>query len=219
MASCLFSLSNAQWKNTSKESEDHEKNPQWKTHAEQFPEGACLQTIPDFFSWLKSNYSPAGKHQGCEYFGRMVLQSAPWCSSLALRLVWRCQVGWWGWVSCRRQGHWKTGTPNQRRRQSHPQLLVFVTGPGNYQVAGKYPFLCQRCVISLRSTVPSELCEPFSYRWRVNHHWSKGRTNCKAIVNSEAEEFSFHRCKYNSSKKLLKLYSVYGCKNHHGYCF
>ena len=54
--------------------------------------------------------------------------------------------------------------PKQRREHSHPQLLVFVTGPGNYQVAGKYPFLCQRCVISLRSTVPSELCEPFSYR-------------------------------------------------------
>ena len=31
----LFSWSNARWKNTSKESEDHEKNPQWKKHAEQ----------------------------------------------------------------------------------------------------------------------------------------------------------------------------------------
>ena len=44
----------------------------------------------------------------------------------------------------------------QRRRHSHPQLLVLVTGPGNDQVAGKHPFLCQRCVISLREIVPSE---------------------------------------------------------------
>ena len=109
--------------------------------------------------------------------------------------------------------------PTQRRRHSHPQLLVFVTGPGNYQVAGKYPFLCQRCVISLRVIVPSELSEPLSYRWRVNHHWSKGRTNCKAIVNPQAEEFSFHRCKNDSSKKLLNLYSMYGHNNHCGHCF
>ena len=54
--------------------------------------------------------------------------------------------------------------PTQRRRHSHPQMLVFVTGPGNYQVACKHPFLCQRCVISLRVIVPSELSEPLSYR-------------------------------------------------------
>ena len=29
------------------------------------------------------NYSPAEKHQGCEYFGRMVLHSAPLFSSQA----------------------------------------------------------------------------------------------------------------------------------------
>ena len=46
--------------------------------------------------------------------------------------------------------------PTQRRRHSHPQILVFVTGPGNDQVAGKLPFLCQRCVISLMEIVPSE---------------------------------------------------------------
>ena len=46
--------------------------------------------------------------------------------------------------------------PTQRRRHSHPQLLVLVTGPRNYQVAGKHPFLCQRCIISLREVVPSE---------------------------------------------------------------
>ena len=44
----------------------------------------------------------------------------------------------------------------QRRRHYHPQLLVLLTGPRNYQVAGKRPFLCQRCVISLREIVPSE---------------------------------------------------------------
>ena len=27
-----------------------------KKHAEQFPEGTCLQSVPDFFSWLKSIY-------------------------------------------------------------------------------------------------------------------------------------------------------------------
>ena len=37
--------------------------------------------------------------------------SIPWCSSLALRLIWWCLVGCWGWGSCRRQTHWKTGTP------------------------------------------------------------------------------------------------------------
>ena len=40
--------------------------------------------------------------------------------------------------------------PTQRRAHSHPQLLLFVTAPDNYQVAGKDPFLCQRSVISLR---------------------------------------------------------------------
>ena len=54
--------------------------------------------------------------------------------------------------------------PNQRRMHSHPQLLVLVIGPGNYQVAGKYSFLCQTCVISLMAIVPSELHEPLSYR-------------------------------------------------------
>ena len=54
--------------------------------------------------------------------------------------------------------------PNQRKRHSHPQLLVFVTGPSNDQMAGEHPFLCQSCGISLRVIVPSELSEPLSYR-------------------------------------------------------
>ena len=98
--------------------------------------------------------------------------------------------------------------PTQRRTHSHPQLLVFVTGPGNYQVTVEYPFLCQRCVISLREIVPSEISESVSYRWRVKHHWSNGRTNCKAIVNPQAEKFRFHRCKNHNCKKLLNPYSV-----------
>ena len=142
----------------------------------------------------------------------MVLHSATWRSNLALGLIWRCHVGCWGWGSCRRQKHWAKGAP-QRRRHSHPQLLVLVTGPRNYQVAGKHPFLCQRCVISLREIVPSELSEPLSHWWRVSHLWSKGKANCKAIVNPQAEEFGFHRCKNNSRKKLLNLYSVYDHKN------
>ena len=74
-------------------------------------EHAYSQSVPDFFSWLKSNYSPTEKHRGCEYFGRMVLHSAIWCSTIALRLIWRCLVECWGWGSCRRQRQWKTGTP------------------------------------------------------------------------------------------------------------
>ena len=46
--------------------------------------------------------------------------------------------------------------PTHRRMHSHPQLLVLMTGPRNYHVAGKHPFLCQRDVISLREIVPSE---------------------------------------------------------------
>ena len=54
--------------------------------------------------------------------------------------------------------------PTQKRAHSHPQLLIFVTGPGNYQVAGKDPFLCQRYVISLIEIVTYEISESVSYR-------------------------------------------------------
>ena len=61
--------------------------------------------------------------------------------------------------------------PTQRRRHYHPQLLVLVTGPRNYQVAGKLPFLCQRCVISLMEIVPSEEKAMTTYysvlNWRI----------------------------------------------------
>ena len=93
----------------------------------------------------------------------MVLHSAPWCSRLAWGssggVRWDVGVG----VPAGGRDTGKQG-PNQRRRQSHPQLLVFVTGPGNNQVAGKYPFLCQTCVINLRVIVPYELSEHLSYR-------------------------------------------------------
>ena len=72
-------------------------------------EGACLQTVSDFFLWLKYNYSPPEEYHGCEHFGRMALHSTPWCSSLALGLIWRCHVRCWGWGSCRRQKHWAKG--------------------------------------------------------------------------------------------------------------
>ena len=38
-------------------------------------------------------------------------------------------------------------------------------------------------------------------------------------MNPQAEEFSFHRCKNDSSKKLLNLYSMYGHNDHCGHCF
>ena len=93
----------------------------------------------------------------------MVLHSAPWCSSLA----WGSSGGarWDVGVGIPAEGR-DTGKqePHLEIRHSHPQLLVFVTGPGNNQVAGKYPFLCQTCVINLRVIVPYELSEHLSYR-------------------------------------------------------
>ena len=54
--------------------------------------------------------------------------------------------------------------PHAEEKALSSSTLVLVTGPRNYQVAGKHPFLCQRCVISLRAIVSSELNEPLSYR-------------------------------------------------------
>ena len=48
-----------------------------KKHAEQFREGTYLQTVPDFFSWLKYNYSHPEEHHGCEVLGG-------WCSKVTL---------------------------------------------------------------------------------------------------------------------------------------
>ena len=67
--------------------------------------------------------------------------------------------------------------PTQRRRHYHPRVLV--TGPRNYQVAGKHPFLCQRCVISLREIVPSEEKAMMTYysplAWKNPRMESPGR--------------------------------------------
>ena len=84
-----------------------------KKNAERFPQGTCLQTVSVFFSWLRYNYSPPEEHHGGECFGRMVLHSAPWCSSIALGLIRRCHVGCWGWCPCRRQKHWAKGAPRR----------------------------------------------------------------------------------------------------------
>ena len=46
--------------------------------------------------------------------------------------------------------------PHAEEKALASSTLVLVTGPRNYQVSGKHPFLCQRCVISLREIVPSE---------------------------------------------------------------
>ena len=46
--------------------------------------------------------------------------------------------------------------PQTEEKALSSSTLVLVTGPRNYQVAGKHPFLCQRCVISLMEIVPSE---------------------------------------------------------------
>ena len=98
-------------------------------NAEQFPEGTCLQTVSVFFLWLKYNYSPPEEHHECECFGRMVLHRAPWCSSLALGLIWRCHVGCWSWGSCQEAETLGQRGPTQRRRHYHPQLLSWWLGP------------------------------------------------------------------------------------------
>ena len=79
-----------------------------------------------------------------------------WCSSLALGLFWRCLVGCWFGVPAGGRRTGKQG-PHPEEKALSPQLLVFVTGPSNYQVAGKHPFLCQRCVISLRVIIASKV--------------------------------------------------------------
>ena len=144
-----------------------------------------------FSERISLRYSLPEEHHGCESFGRMVLHSTPWCSSLALGLIWRCQVGCWGWGFCRRQRHWKTGAaPKGEGTLILNCWSLIGLAITRWQVN---IHLCVKDVISLRVIVPSELSEPLSYRWRGNHHWSKSRTNCKAIVNPQVEEFSCHR--------------------------
>ena len=128
VASSLFSLLNIQWKNTSKESEDHEKYLQWKKHAEQFPQGTWLQTVSDFFSWLKYNYSPLRNIRDVSVLGG-------WCSKASSGAV---AYHWgstgdarWEAVAGAPAGAEALGQrgPTQRRRHYHPQLLSWWLGP------------------------------------------------------------------------------------------
>ena len=58
----------------------------------------------------------------------------------------------------------ETGTPPTREGILILNPSYVVTGTSNDHVAGKNPFLCQRCVFSLREIAPSKLSEPVSYR-------------------------------------------------------
>ena len=85
-----------------------------------------------------------------------------WCSTVppgALAYHWG-SVGddrWYAAAGAPARGR-STGPkrPHAEEKALSSSTLVLVTGPRNYQVAGKHPFLCQRCVISLRESVPSE---------------------------------------------------------------
>ena len=68
------------------------------------------------YSWPQGLISSPKENHEREHVRRAVLHSTPWGSGLALGLIWRCQVGWWGWGSCRRQRHWKTGTPQPEEK-------------------------------------------------------------------------------------------------------
>ena len=71
-----------------------------------------LLTLLCFLFPMLNKRIPVKKKQALQVsVGRMVLHSALWCSGLALGLIWRCQVGCWGWGSCRRQKQWGTRTP------------------------------------------------------------------------------------------------------------
>ena len=101
-----------------------------KKNAEQFPQGTCLQTVSDFFSWVKYNYSCLVEH-GCECFGGMLLHSAPWCSNLAWGssgdTTWNVGVGFLPEAETLGQ---RSPTPLwERRRHYHPQLLSWWLGP------------------------------------------------------------------------------------------
>ena len=68
-----------------------------------------------------------------------------------------------------------------------------VTGPSNDQVAGKHPYLCQRCITILRETVISELSEPLSYIWRVRNAWLKNKANYKSSLKTRQIKFRLYR--------------------------
>ena len=107
--------------------------------------------------------SPLEEFRGCEYVGRIVLHSAPWCFGPALGLTRRCQVGCWGWGSCRRQKQWGTGTPLPGGEGT---LILnswaVLTGPSFISWMVNTHFCAKD--ITLREIVLSERSEPLSYR-------------------------------------------------------
>ena len=111
-----FPYPHAWWKNPADKDEDRARHSPRKKRVEKFPGETRLQTVPEFRQWPKIHFSPLEKHAGCEYLGRMVLHSAPWCSGLALRFIWTFQVGCWGWGSCKRQRQWGKWTPFQEEK-------------------------------------------------------------------------------------------------------
>ena len=88
--------------------------------------------------------------------------SGGWCSTVppgALALHWGSSGdATWDIGAGAPAGGRNTGPkgPHTEENTLSTSNLVLVTGARNYQVAGKHPFLCQRCVISLREIVPSE---------------------------------------------------------------
>ena len=87
--------------------------------------------------------------------GRMVLHSAPGCSGLSTG------------VHLEVPEMLRLGNRDPIPRGEGTLILnswSVVTGPSNDQGADKHPFLRQRCIISLREIVLSELSEPLSYR-------------------------------------------------------
>ena len=98
-----------------------------------------------------------------------------WCSTAppgALTLHWGSRGDASGVVGAGAPGGvetWGNRDPFPEKKAFILSFLSVVTGPSNDQGADKHPFLCQRCIISLRKIVLSELSEPLSYRWRVSH--------------------------------------------------
>ena len=92
-----------------------------------------------------------------------MLHSAPWCSSLECGSSggarWDVGVG----VPAGGRDTGKQG-PHPEGKALSSSTVGLCDWAGNYQVSGKYPFLCQTCVISFRVIVPSELSEHLSYR-------------------------------------------------------
>lgn len=100
----------------------------------------------------------------------------------------------------------KQGPHPQRRRHSHPQILVCVYWDKQWPGGVKHPFLCQSCGISFKETVISEPSDPLSYKWRVSHVWPKGKLTANQLWNPGQRKFNLCRSKNDTSKKKKKKY-------------